>query len=226
MKKGSKCTPEQIKKNSEVHKGLQAGEKHPMYGKHWTEEQKKQSSEKHKGQFSHNKGKPRSLEANKKQSKSMMGNIPWNKGLKATPEMNKKNSEGHVGLIGPWHNKKRPNMSGENHPLWLGGISFLPYCIKFNKELKEEVRKRDNHTCQNPCCKLTQEEQISLTNQILTIHHIHYKKEDCEPDLITLCTRCHTKSNYDREFHEQFYMNILNNRQLLGWTKRKHCEEY
>lgn len=52
---------EQSKKNmSEAHKGIQAGEKHPLYGKHHTEESKKKMSEAHKGLTgkNHPKSKP------------------------------------------------------------------------------------------------------------------------------------------------------------------------
>ncbi len=126
---------------------MQAGVNHPLYGTHQTEAQNKKQSELMKGRPSPMKGKSRSLEANKKQSISMMGKTHWNKNKKVSEAFCKKNSEVHIGL-----------QSKENHPLWLGGISFLPYCYKFNKELKEAVRKRDNYTCQNPCCQLTQEE--------------------------------------------------------------------
>src|SRR5208337_386546 len=35
---------------------------------------------------------------------------------------------------------KSKNLIGEKSPGWKGGISFEPYCIKFNKEFKERVR--------------------------------------------------------------------------------------
>ena len=59
--KGKKMSEEFCKKNSESHKGIQAGEKHPMYGKHFTEESKKKMSDakkgKHKGEHWYNNGK-------------------------------------------------------------------------------------------------------------------------------------------------------------------------
>lgn len=50
--KGRKMSPEVCRINSLAHKGLQAGEKHPRYGKHWDEEHKKHQSEVMKGRFS------------------------------------------------------------------------------------------------------------------------------------------------------------------------------
>lgn len=49
--KGKKMSPEFCRINSLVHIGLQAGEKHPMYGKHWDEAHKKHQSEIMKGKY-------------------------------------------------------------------------------------------------------------------------------------------------------------------------------
>ena len=55
--KGKKMSEEFCKKNSESHKGILAGEKHPMYGKHFTEESKKKMSDAKKGKHWYNNGK-------------------------------------------------------------------------------------------------------------------------------------------------------------------------
>ena len=59
--KGIPIPDEQKKRHSEAMKGKQAGEKHPMYGKHFTEESKKKMSDakkgKHKGEHWYNNGK-------------------------------------------------------------------------------------------------------------------------------------------------------------------------
>ncbi len=137
----------------------------------------------------------------------LKNSTPWNKGKSWAKEVIQKIKENHA------------NFSLENHPNWQGGISFLPYCIKFNKELKKSVRKRDNYTCQNPICKLTQQESLIIYDQCLDIHHIHYDKSNCYPDLITLCHSCNVKANSNRRFQEILYMNILNNRKLLFWNR-------
>jgi len=100
--------------------------------------------------------------------------------------------------------------SGENSNGWKGGLSFLPYCQKFNRVLKEKIRNRDNHTCQN--CGVRE----NGTN--LSIHHIHYDKENCYPDLIAVCQSCNAKANSNRDEWEALYMNKLNDRGLLHWT--------
>ena len=80
------------------------------------------------------------------------------------------------------------NQRGEKHWNWQGGKSFEPYGIEFNKELKEEIKERDNYTC-----------QLCNEKEKLVIHHIDYcKKNNKKDNLITLCRRCNTIVNKDR----------------------------
>jgi hypothetical protein len=90
---------------------------------------------------------------------------------------------------------------------WQGGKSFEPYCFKFNNQLKERIRERDNRTCQ-----LCGDKE---NGRKLSVHHIHYLKSDCEPDLVALCLRCNVKVNKNKEFYEGLFMNKLNDRGLL-----------
>jgi len=100
-------------------------------------------------------------------------------------------------------------LSGDTHPMYIDGRSFLPYCFKFNKELKELIRNRDNRTCQY-CSQKENDEK-------LCVHHIHYDKENCNPDLIALCRICNIKANTNRKQWEIIFMNKLNDRELLFW---------
>jgi endogenous inhibitor of DNA gyrase (YacG/DUF329 family) len=68
-KKGFKFSKESRERMSKSHIGIQAGEKHPMFGRHHSEATKKMWSEKRKGIAPPNKGKKTGL-------------IPWNKGKK------------------------------------------------------------------------------------------------------------------------------------------------
>lgn len=86
------------------------------------------------------------------------------------------------------------------------------YCFKFNNSLKEQIRIRDNHTCQ--LCGLVQ------TTRKHSPHHVHYDKPNCYPDLILLCTGCNSKANHNRDMWESLFMNKLNERGLLFWTRR------
>ena len=90
----------------------------------------------------------------------------------------------------------------EKHPLWKGGISFEPYGIEFNKQLKEAIRRRDNLTCQE--CGFT-EEQLKYK---LRVHHIDYNKKNNNPNnLISLCKSCHTQTNFKRENWTEYFKN-------------------
>lgn len=125
-------------------------------------------------------------------------------GMKASFETKQKISKAHIGMDATW-------MRGEKHPNWQGGSSFFPYCTKFNMKLKECVRERDNRTCQ--LCGIPE------NGRKHHVHHIHYDKDNCYPDLVCLCVCCNTKVNYNRPYYERYFMNLLNIRSLLFWTK-------
>lgn len=93
---------------------------------------------------------------------------------------------------------------GPDSHAWRGGLATQPYCDAWaDKEYKEDIKKRDNYTCQNPYCY--------KTDKRLSIHHIDYTKTICGPDnLITLCGACNTRANYDREWHTEWYRVIMN----------------
>lgn len=92
---------------------------------------------------------------------------------------------------------------GVGNPNWKGGISYEPYCsIWTDKEYKESIKERDGFKCQNPDCW--------RKSSVLVLHHIDYDKKNCSPDnLITLCNSCNSRANYDRDYHEEFYYNIM-----------------
>ncbi len=114
-------------------------------------------------------------------------------------------------IIPPSHKGK----FGELAPNWQGGLSFLPYCKKFNKILKATIKERDNYTCQ----------LCGASNRRLSVHHIHYDKENCYPDLITLCCSDNSRVNINRKYYESLFMNQLNKRGLLFWTLSLYKEK-
>jgi 5-methylcytosine-specific restriction endonuclease McrA len=81
--------------------------------------------------------------------------------------------------------------------LWRGGISFLPYTVEFTRLLKNTIRSRDEFTC-----------QICGKKNILyglSVHHIDYDKHNCSSNnLISLCKKCHAKTNIERPFWKDF----------------------
>ncbi len=131
----------------------------------------------------------------------------WNKGKHWSMEIKEKMSKAHkgiqAGVNNPFYGKKhtietRKKLSeshkGEKSFLWKGGISFYPYPINWNNTLKRAIRERDNYICQ-------------LCSQYGNyIHHIDYNKLNCNPtNLITLCQKCHSKTNGNRNFWIKYF---------------------
>ena len=167
---------------------------------------------------------------------------PWNYGMKMSKAFCKKCKEAQTGLHKgklnnnwkgkcslrgedhPFYGKSRPKkvrnkisksligkVSGENHYNWQGGLSFEPYCKMFNNTLRRAVRKRDHYTCQR--CGKKQKKH----GKRLCVHHIHFDKGNCYPDLITLCSSCHLIINFRRNGSEKRFMKNLKERNLLNW---------
>lgn len=83
--------------------------------------------------------------------------------------------------------------SGDRAPSWEGGISFEPYAVQFNARLKREIRQRDKYICQ--ICGRVQD------GKKLSVHHIDYDKQNNDTsNLISLCSRCHSKTVHNREY--------------------------
>ena len=100
------------------------------------------------------------------------------------------------------------NLGAENSPNWKGGISFEPYCPKFNESFKESVRDKFGRVCL--LCNKSEEEN----GRKLDVHHVDYNKEclcnEIECEFVPLCISCHSKtSNGDREYYEKLLLEKL-----------------
>ena len=159
---------------------------------------------------------------------SRLGKGTWNKGLKMPKETCKKmslsaierfkNPKNHP-MLGRKHSdetklkqskvkigikqsketreKHRKSMIGNKHAFVHGQCSS-PYSSKFTNELKQKIRCRDGHKCQ--ICNKTEAQELKEINRVLCVHHIDYNKQNCdETNLISLCLKCHLKSNYNRK---------------------------
>lgn len=92
---------------------------------------------------------------------------------------------------------------GEKHIYWKGGITYKDYPKEFWK-IREEIRERDNHICQE--CKWT-EEQLG---EALSVHHIDFNKQNNNPNnLISLCRSCHAKTYNNKEDWINYYQNKI-----------------
>ena len=157
----------------------------PKKGYKRTDEEKRKRSETLKGII-------RSAEFKQKISNAM-------KGKKKSEEYKKKVSETVKNKIrlGTFYT---PCRKGKEHWNWQGGKTFEPYGLEFNENLKEVIRNRDRRKCQ--ICEKTELEE----RRKLSIHHIDYNKQNNNPNnLISLCERCHLKTNYNRNYWINFF---------------------
>ena len=88
-------------------------------------------------------------------------------------------------------------VSGENSVHWKGGISFEPYCPKFNKDLKKRIRAFFKNQC--VMCG-----EHNWNGHELSCHHVTYNKNMCcdgkQVRFAALCNRHHSMTNHgDRQ---------------------------
>ena len=122
------------------------------------------------------------------------------KNRKTSKETKAKMSKVHRKRYESKNERVKSSQPGKLNGMWKGGISFHPYGVEFNNCLKEKIRKRDNYTCSY--CK----KKWKVGMNKLSIHHIDYDKKNNNSDnLITLCVRCHMKTNSRREFWSSYF---------------------
>jgi hypothetical protein len=96
---------------------------------------------------------------------------------------------------------------GKKNCNWRGGISFEPYCIKFDEAYKQLIRNKFDNRCF--WCGLTPEEN----GRALDVHHVNYNKQcGCDESkciCVPLCRRCHSKTNTDRDGWQEKIMKKL-----------------
>lgn len=134
----------------------------------------------------HNKGKKLS----ENQIKLLSSRRGWNH----TPETKKIISESKIGKPRTEETKikvsrtliKNRTSSGENNPMWKGGIAKTGY-VNFTKFARKVIKLRDGDRC------------ALCPKRGYAIHHIDYDKKNSHPqNLILLCNSCHSKTNNRR----------------------------
>lgn len=175
--KGRIHSIETKKKLSEVNKGM----KNPNFGKLISNDTKSKMSKAHKGHEVSNATK-------KKISKTK-------KGVKASIKTKRKMSEAKKGLL-----------MGKRNGMWKGGVSFEPYCPKFNNTFKEKIRDKFNRKCF--LCGIPE------NGRRLSVHHVKYNKNcgcdnDLKCDYVPLCASCHGKTNHNRSKWEKLISHKL-----------------
>lgn len=134
-------------------------------------------------------------------------------GIEKTKDIKKKHSETFKyrmkkGIVKGFRGRKGP----KNHN-WKGGVSFGEYSYEFNKALKEAIKIRDNYKCK--ICGIHDKD----TKQGLCIHHINYNKQNNQPEnLISLCHKCHSKTNGHRHrWVKYFSREFVVQKEFVSW---------
>ena len=187
---------EYIRRQSEAKKG----ERNPNYGKHLSEETRRKISEANKGKplseearrrlLEANKGRPLSEEHRRKISNAMAS-------VMKNQDIRRKISDA---MRGNTHSK------GDRNGNWKGGISFEPYCPKFNNRFKERVRSFFGYRCAE--CGEPQ------NGYKLHVHHVNFNKMSCcdntPPLFVPLCRSCHARTQKDRDYWEEHFTRMIN----------------
>jgi len=192
-----------------------------LKGQHHTEEANIKNRESHLGKTPWNKGKKTPEEVIKKLKES------WSYEKHITPEMRRKCRESSkdrkhsketcdklseiAKCRPPISEKTRQKLSewqkGEKSWNWKGGISFEPYCIKFDKPFKERCRNFFGRKCVE--CGKTELEN----KKRLSVHHVNFDKMACcnngIPLFVALCASCHAKTNHNGEYWEQHFTEMI-----------------
>jgi hypothetical protein len=112
-----------------------------------------------------------------------------------------------------WKNRKEKGLfMKQNHHNWQGGKSYEPYCILFDDDFKERVRKFWDYKC--GISGITEKENGCK----LSVHHVSYDKDSCceakrfnsTPNLFIPLTRgWNSRVNFNRDYWEVYLSNYI-----------------
>lgn len=222
---GHKHTDETKKKISESHLGKRPTEEArkrmsgAQKGRTFSEETIKRMSDAHKGQK--HVGRPLTDAQKKAIRDANTGRVPSEETRRKISEAGMGRPNAYKGKHLPewWRQKISEANKGERNGRWLGGKSFEPYCEKFNKQLKEQIREDFGRTCF--LCGIAEADY----KRKLRVHHCDYNKgQGCGRawSLIPLCGPCHAKTNFKR-YH---WFNLLSNYWALKYLKGENFDKF
>lgn len=108
-----------------------------------------------------------------------------------------------------WYKKHAEKLGIRDWDTWCkhrleNATGSAKYPSVFNKSLKSKIIGRDNHRCQ--LCLMIEPLAKVMTGKGLAIHHMDYDKNNCiDTNLVTLCNKCNTRVNYNKEFWKVFF---------------------
>jgi len=203
---GKTHSKEHKKKQSESMKEHWKNHEYSMKGKEHSLETRQRMSESRTGRKKskeHKRKISESMTGSKKSKEHMRKVSEANRGKKRSAKFKREKSKIMKRL---WANPETrakmclpPIYVGEDSPHWKGGISFEPYCPKFNSRLKERIRNRDNRTC-----VLCGKAEIR-NGRRLSVHHIDNDKlQGCDGKKWYLCALCRSCNNKKDTLMKEF----------------------
>ena len=165
-------------------------------------------------------GKARTLKARLLTSKANKGRSPWSRGKHHSEETKKLMSLARKGIShGPMSEETKRKISlnsnvakGEVHYNWKGGLSRPSTLLnkaqrlRFHKEMKYLILKRDNFSCQM-CDTKGKNLHVDHIQPWSEYVELRFSMDNCR----TLCANCHYKVTYGREMP----------RDIMGWGQNK-----
>lgn len=101
-------------------------------------------------------------------------------------------------------NKSWYSVKGRNNNNYKHGRGNFPYPAEFNRQLKEQIRIRDNYECQ--LCHIKQKNY----KRKLDVHHIDYNKSNLQKNnLITLCNDCNLTANINVDYWYAYFTYLV-----------------
>ena len=213
-------------------------------GKHEiTEEQRQEQSKRLKGKKK-SKYKKREFRPTEEQIKKGLETRRNNPNIKDSYNRisialkNRPKSEEHKRNLSISHTGKRQSVEhimkriirlSEINILKNNNIPPYPYPPWYDKELRNEIKKRDGYECMNPECK--------GNSNNLCVHHINYNKlYSTQINLITLCLSCNSLANTNRTKWRLFYSDIIGDiygfhsypkeKKLIPSNKKRKLSDY
>ena len=170
-------------------------------GHHLSAEHRKKIGEAERGVKHWSYGKKRPLTTRQKISKSKKGKPSWNLGKHFSLETREKIRKARTGTHLSLKTRRKIGnaQKGKKNWGWKGGVSFEPYTTDWTDTLRRSIRERDHYVCQ--LCGALQ------SDKTFCVHHKDYIKSNCSPDnLITLCSKCHLKTNENRKYWKNYFI--------------------
>jgi len=136
------------------------------------------------------------------------GICSWDKGKHWNKNIKDKIRKTKTGISWGKHTEKTKKLLsllklGKKNPAYINGTGYKGYSLEF-VNIRPKILKRDNYTC-SKCGQYG-----TKNHNILTVHHIDYNKgNNKKSNLITLCQKCNSQVNSNRDYWYAYFIYII-----------------